>query len=213
MRSKFPGLKALMIPAATAVGLCGVIAAGPAEATAPGQAASAAPKHVATNLTKPARPEVVSPNLLSAGSFEQSIAGWQRLTPPGAVVNWADYDTSVGAPSPAHDGTGYLATNSDTAGGSVYQEVSPYGAGGVYQASVWLSSASGTATGTFCLWSIYTANNSLCSNYSVDAATGYQNYVLIYGVPVPTGTLRFQIYPSPNGGTTNIDTASLQRIS
>ncbi|MBC3841190.1 hypothetical protein GXW82_15455 [Streptacidiphilus sp. 4-A2] len=39
MRSRIPGLKALVLPAAIAVSLCGLAAAGPAQAEAPANAA------------------------------------------------------------------------------------------------------------------------------------------------------------------------------
>ncbi|WNI18836.1 hypothetical protein [Actinacidiphila sp. ITFR-21] len=213
MRSRIPGLRALVIPAAIAAGLSGLATAGPAQAETAANAAPSVSTRVAAYQTEPGEPDVTSPNLLSAGSFEQSIAGWQRLAPSGGTVNWADYNTAFGAPAPAYDGTGYLAVNTDTAGGSVYQDVPAYGAGGVYQASVWLSSQSGSASGVFCLWSLSSTNTSLCSPYSVDSATGYQNYVLIFGVPLQAGTLRFQVYPTANGGTTDMDAASLVRIA
>ncbi|MCX4751588.1 hypothetical protein OG455_39835 [Kitasatospora sp. NBC_01287] len=213
MRSRIPGLGALALPAAIIAGVCGLATAAPAQAEAAANAASSTPGHVATNQTAPLRIEATGPNLLTAGSFEQSTAGWQRLVPSGGIVNWANYNTAAGAPAPAHDGTGYLAFNTNTAGGSVFQDVPvTLGTGGVYEASVWLSSQSGSASGTFCLWSLGSSNTDLCSAYNVDSATGYQNYVLVFGVPQQTGALRFQVYPTANGGTTDMDTASLNRI-
>ncbi len=204
MRSSIPGLKALVLPAAMAVGLCGLATAGPAQAEA---------THRATHQAVPLRSDASSPNLLTAGSFEQSTAGWQKLIPTGGIVNWANYNTAAGAPAPAYDGTGYLAFNTNIGGGSVFQDVAvPVGTGGTYEASVFLSSQSGPATGTFCLWSLGSSNTDLCSAYSVNSATGYQNYVLVFGVPQATSTLRFQVYPTANGGTTDMDTASLTRI-
>jgi len=194
-----------------AVGLLGLAIAGPAQAGA-ANAAPSVSKHAAPRQTDPGDPDLPSPNLLTAGSFEQSIAGWQRFTPSGGTTNWVNYNTAVGAPAPAHDGTGYLATNTDGAGGSVYQDVPvTRGPGGEYEASVWLSSQSGPTSGTFCLFGL-ASNASVCSAYNVNSSTGYQNYVLDFGVPRQTGTLRFQVYPTPNGGTTDIDTASLVRI-
>ncbi|MBC3841191.1 hypothetical protein GXW82_15460 [Streptacidiphilus sp. 4-A2] len=40
--------------------------------------------------------DATSPNLLTAGSFEQSTAGWQKLIPAGGIVNWANYNTATG---------------------------------------------------------------------------------------------------------------------
>ncbi|MFE9424505.1 hypothetical protein ACFYNO_16215 [Kitasatospora sp. NPDC006697] len=161
----------------------------------------------------PSRPNTTGPNMLSAGSFEGSIAGWQKLVPAGGIVNWANYNTLAGAPAPAHDGTGYLATNTNVGGGSVYQDVQVNAPAGTwYEASVFLSSQSGSASGTFCLWSLGATNTNTCSAYSVDSSTGYQGYAIYFQMPQPTSTLRFQIYPTANGGTTDIDTASLNLI-
>ncbi|MFE0459502.1 hypothetical protein ACFW1A_09605 [Kitasatospora sp. NPDC058965] len=154
-----------------------------------------------------------NPNLLSSPGFEQSVAGWQRLVPQGGIVNWANYNTAAGAPAPAHDGTGYLATNTNIGGGSVYQDVpANVGSGAVYRASIWLSSQSGGATGTFCLWGLGASNTNSCTAYNVNSATGYQYLQVTYSVNQPISTLRFQIYPTANGGTTDMDTASLVRI-
>lgn len=32
---------------------------------------------------------------------------------------------------------------------------------------------------------------------------------IVYDLPTSYSTLRFQVYPTPNGGTTDLDTASL----
>jgi len=211
MRSRIPGLKALVLPAAIAVSLCGLATAGPAQAAT--NAAPSTSGHVATHRTALGRPDATSPNLLTAGSFEQSTAGWQKLIPSGGIVNWANYNTAAGAPAPAYDGTGYLAFNTNIGGGSVFQDVPvTVGTGGTYEASVFLSSQSGPASGTFCLWSLASSNTDLCSAYNVNSATGYQNYILVFSVPQQTGALRFQVYPTANGGTTDMDTASLTRI-
>ncbi|MDH6108747.1 hypothetical protein P3T36_002332 [Kitasatospora sp. MAP12-15] len=152
------------------------------------------------------------PQLLTAGSFEQNTTGWQRLGPPGAIVNMVNYNTATGAPAPAHDGTGYLAFNTNTAGGSVYQDI-PVSAtvGASYTASVWLSSQSGGASGTFCLWGLGASNTNVCTAYNVSSSTGYQYFQVVYNVPQAISTLRFQVYPTANGGTTDMDTASTVR--
>ncbi|GAA1938643.1 hypothetical protein [Kitasatospora viridis] len=154
-----------------------------------------------------------NPNLLSAPTFEQNITGWQRLVPQGGIVNWVNYNTAAGAPAPAHDGTGYLAFNTNIGGGSVFQDVPVnIGPGGVYQATVWLSSQSGAASGTFCLWGLGSSNTNSCVAYNVNSATGYQFFQVVYHVPQQISTLRFQVYPTVNGGTTDMDTAGLVRI-
>jgi hypothetical protein len=152
------------------------------------------------------------PNMLTAGSFEQNTTGWQRLVPSGGIVNMVNYNTAAGAPAPAHDGTGYLAFNTNIAGGSVYQDVPVnVGAGATYTASVWLSSQSGPASGTFCLWGLGASNTNSCVGYNVNSSTGYQYFQISYTTNQPVSTLRFQVYATPNGGTTDMDTANLFR--
>jgi hypothetical protein len=125
-----------------------------------------------------------------------------------------DYNTAAGAPAPAHDGTGYLAFNTNIGGGSIYQDVPvSVGAGATYSASVWLSSQSGPASGTFCLWGLGASNTNSCVAYNVNSSTGYQHFQLSYTTNQPVSTLRYQVYPTPNGGTTDMDTASLIRVS
>jgi len=154
------------------------------------------------------QPEPADRRILRAEHRRLAEAG-----PAGGIVNWANYNTAAGAPAPAYDGTGYLAFNTNIAGGSVFQDVPvTVGTGGTYEASVFLSSQSGPASGTFCLWSLASSNTDLCSAYNVNSATGYQNYILVFSVPQQTSTLRFQVYPTANGGTTDMDTASLTRI-
>ncbi|MDH6142820.1 MULTISPECIES: hypothetical protein [Kitasatospora] len=154
-----------------------------------------------------------APNMLTAGSFEQNTTGWQRLVPPGGIVNWANYNTAAGAPAPAHDGTGYLAFNTNIGGGSVYQDIPVnVGAGASYTASVWLSSQSGGASGSFCLWGLGATNTNTCVPYNVNSASGYQYFQISYTAPQPVSTLRFQVYPAVNGGTTDMDTAGVVRI-
>ncbi|GAA1941713.1 hypothetical protein [Kitasatospora viridis] len=164
----------------------------------------------------PAAAAATGPNLLTAGGFEGSTQGWQKLVPAGGIVNWANYNTTAGAPAPAYDGTGYLAFNTNILGGSVYQDVPlQFGTSGTVEASVFLSSQSGPATGTFCLWGLVPGGNNYnsCSAYSVNSSTGYANYILITQVPVGTTDLRFQVYPTANGGTTDMDDATLFGVS
>ncbi len=53
-----------------------------------------------------------------------------------------------------------------------------------------------------------TEATSNCIPYSVNA-TSYGEYQVVYDVTQPISTIRFQVYPAPNGGTTDMDTASL----
>ncbi|WP_267254215.1 S53 family peptidase [Catenulispora rubra] len=147
-------------------------------------------------------------NKLTAGSFEQNTTGWQRFVPTRGTVNMVDYNTSTGAPAPAQDASGYLAFNTNSAGGSVYQDVPVSAAAGTsYTATVWLSSQGGTTSGTFCLWGLG-PNTNACTSYSV-AAGSYTFYKVVYTVPQALSALRFQVYPTVNGGTTDMDTATV----
>ena len=149
------------------------------------------------------------PTALRNGSFEGTSAGWQTSTAAGGTTNIALYDTHNNAPATAHDGSGYLAVNTNAGGGSVYQDVTvdPNGTT-AYTATAWLSSQSGSASGQLCVWGLG-PNTDSCRQYTVTAGT-YTPVQVVYDLTGPVSTLRFQIYPTPNGGTTDIDTASLQ---
>jgi hypothetical protein len=41
------------------------------------------------------------------------------------------------------------------------------------------------------------------------SAGSYQQLQLVYDLPAAYSTLRLQVYPTPGGGTTDLDTASL----
>jgi hypothetical protein len=153
---------------------------------------------------------VLPQNLLQHGSFEASAGGWATTVPSGGVTNMVDYQVGHGAPATAQDGSWYLAFNTSASSGSVYQDVPVNGtAGSAYTATAWLSAQSGTATGQLCLWGLGATNTSNCRSYSVTAGT-YTPIQLVYDAPQAFSTLRFQVYPAPGGGTTDMDTASLQ---
>jgi hypothetical protein len=148
-------------------------------------------------------------NVLANGSFESSASGWSRFIPSGVTVNIVRYEAGHGAPAPAHDGSWYLATNTNGAGGSVYQDVTVNaGAGSSFVGTAWLSAQSSTASGELCVWGLGSPSTNDCVGYHVSAGT-YQQIQVVYDLPAAYSTLRFQIYPTPNGGTTDIDTASL----
>jgi hypothetical protein len=150
----------------------------------------------------------VLPSLVESSSFEGSSTGWAKLVPSGATVNMALYNTADGAPAAAHDGSGYLATNTNTAGGGVYQEIElAYSSS--YLATAWLSSQSGSATGQLCLVGALGATNPQnCIPYSVSAGT-YTPVQLVWDNTADDSFVKFEILPSANGGTTDIDTVSL----
>ena len=148
-------------------------------------------------------------SILKSGSFEGTDADWTTLSPSGVTTNIALYDTRNGAPAAAHDGFGYLAFNTNGTSGSVYRDV-PLGApSGSYTLTAWLSSQSGTASGVICVWGLGPNTNS-CKPYNV-SANGYTPVQVVYDVQQLTSALRVQVYPTPNGGTTDLDTVSLAR--
>jgi hypothetical protein len=121
-----------------------------------------------------------------------------------------DYNTAAGAPAKAHDGTWYLAFNTNAAGGGVYQDVPVNAAAGTsFVGTAWLSAQSGTATGRLCVWGLGASNTSNCIPYSVGAGA-YKQVQVVYDAPQNIGTVRFQVYPTANGGTTDMDTTSLR---
>jgi hypothetical protein len=151
-----------------------------------------------------------SQDLLQHGSFESSAAGWNKIVPAGGVTNMALYHVGAGAPAAAHDGSWYLATNTNRPGGSVYQDVPVNAtAGTAYVGTAWLSAQAGTATGTLCLWGLGSSNTNNCIPYSVTAGT-YKLVQVVYDAPATINALRFQIYPTPNSNTTDLDTTSLR---
>ena len=159
------------------------------------------------------QPVTSAGDLLRSGSFEASFAGWSRYVPSGVTVNMVDYNTAAGAPAKAHDGTWYLAFNTNAAGGAVYQDVPVNApAGTSFVGTAWLSAQSGTATGELCLWGLGASGTNNCIPYSVGAGS-YKQVQVVYDAPQNIGTLRFQVYPTPGGGTTDMDTASLVQNS
>jgi CHAP domain-containing protein len=149
-------------------------------------------------------------NLLRSGSFEASAAGWGRTVPAGGTVNMVDYNTAAGAPAKAHDGNWYLAFNTNASGGGVYQDVAVNATAGTsFTGTAWLSSQSGTATGSLCLWGLGASNTNNCIHYSVGTGS-YKQVQVVYDAPQNIATLRFQVYPTPGGGTTDMDTTSLK---
>jgi hypothetical protein len=146
-------------------------------------------------------------NLLVSGSFENGSAGWNTHVPAGATVNMVDYDTTAGAPAAAHDGDWYLAFNTDTLSGSVYQDVAVQAAAGTaFTATAWLSAQTGTATGWLCVWGLG-PNTDDCVPYSVTAGS-YSQVQVVYDAPASITGVRFEVYPAP-GATTDMDTASI----
>lgn len=148
-------------------------------------------------------------NLLLNGSFENSADGWDVLQPTSGVTNITRYEVGDGAPAAAQDGSWYLATNTNGSGGAIYQDVTVNASAGTsYVGTAWLSAQSGTATGRLCVWGLGSPGTDNCVAYSV-TADGYTEVQVVYDLPSAYSDLRFELYPTPNGGTTDIDTASI----
>jgi hypothetical protein len=59
-----------------------------------------------------------------------------------------------------------------------------------------------------CLWGLASPGTDNCQSYRVTAGT-YTPIQIVYDLPAGYSTLRFQVYPTAGGGTTDLDTASL----
>jgi hypothetical protein len=149
--------------------------------TPPGTPASPGPDPGCT-YGPPMPNGAVAGNLLKNGSFESAESGWQRIIPSGATTNITRYDNAAGA----HDGSWYLAFNTNGAGGSIYQDVTVNAsAGASYTGTAWLSAQSGTATGRLCVWGLASPGTNNCQNYSVTAGT-YKQVQVVYDLPPGT---------------------------
>ncbi len=79
-----------------------------------------------------------------------------------------------------------------------------------YVVTAWVKSQAGMATGRFCSWSLWSDNEAFCTRYSVGAGKYQQVQVVVDPRTRANTTLRVQLYPRPNGGTTNLDTVSVE---
>jgi hypothetical protein len=143
--------------------------------------------------------------LLTAGAAN-TTAGWRS----SAGANFVNYHE---APN-AHSGSGFFATNSATAGGSVLQDrsldVTPSTA---FELSGWFRGTANAAGGTLCVWGLgVTQSENACVNVTADTAR-YQQTVLTFRPSRAHNLLRVEFYPFVNGPTVFFDTLSLRRLS
>jgi hypothetical protein len=147
-------------------------------------------------------------NLLSNASFGAgTFAPWSTIAVKGGKVNYAAYDTPAGT---AEQGSWYGASNTSTAGGSIYQDAgvttSP---GQSYTFSIWIrSSTTATVTGTVALYGLGGTLEVGATNFS--AGDGWK----LVSVPLDvtkTGhtSLRAQVYENTTGVTYFYDGAQL----
>lgn len=80
-------------------------------------------------------------------------------------------------------------------------------AGDSIAVGAWLRSQSGTTQGRLCAWGLYTTSNeSNCRTYRV--GTTYKYVQIVLNPRGAHSTLRVELYPTNNAGTTFIDTVS-----
>ena len=118
----------------------------------------------------------------------------------------------VTAAEAGRDGTHYAATNTTVSGGGFYQDITEtINPGETYCASAFVRSQyGGTASGSMALWLIGgTGQDSAGTGYSHLGTLN--NWTPIESCVTATTahtTLRVQFYPTPNGGTTDVDDIS-----
>ena len=151
-----------------------------------------------------------SRSLAQNGGFEQGGSSWS--VEPGTNVAWYSSGQVTGAER-ARSGSRYGATNTSVSGGGFYQDVAAtINPGDTYCASAFVRSQyGGTASGSLALWLIGGSSNE-------NGSAGYSNLgTLNNWTPVETcvtatvahSAVRIQFYPTPNGGTTDIDDVGL----
>lgn len=136
------------------------------------------------------------------GSFESSTGGWARRVGTG-TTNFVRYVDAA----KAHDGKGLLATNT-SGSGSIYKDTSTsIAAGDAIVVDAWVRSQSGTASGRLCVWALgTTANQNNCESYSVGMT--YEPLQVVLDSAGAHSSMRIELYPAANGGTTYLDSVS-----
>ena len=148
-------------------------------------------------------------NLVKGGGFE--AGGWSAM----ANTNFVTYASGQAAPGEnPRSGTRYAATNTSANGGGIYQDIAiPITNGDTYCASAYVrSQTGGTASGTFTLWMLGGTPENGSRDYR--GLSTKDNWTPISTCATATQNhtaLRIQFYPTPNGGTTNIDDVNLAR--
>ena len=146
-------------------------------------------------------------NLLSNASWGSgSFAPWKTIAVNGGTVNWAAYKNS----SLAEQGAWYGASNTSTAGGSIYQDVAvATSPGQSYTFSIWVRSASGSpVSGVLALWGLGGTQESDSTSFTA-GSTWTQVAVPLDITKAGHTTLRAQLYESTPGQTYYFDGAAL----
>ena len=139
------------------------------------------------------------------GSFESGFTHWTGRQGSGNT-NFVAYTDA----RRAHDGSRFGATNT-AGGGSIYNDSAvTMNAGDSIAVGAWVRAQSGTARGRLCAWGLgSTSNESICRTYRV--STTYKYVQLVLNPRGAHNTLRVELYPTNNAGTTFIDTVSMRQ--
>ena len=147
-------------------------------------------------------------SLAAGGGFE----GGGSWTPyPGTHTNMVAYRNGQVAGESAHSGLHYLATNTSSAGGGVYEDIplSTSAGGGLYCGSVWVRTqarATG-AGGQFVLWLLGGSynENGVASFSGLSNGTNWRQVSTCVSSTTPHTLMRIQFYPTVNGPTLEAD--------
>lgn len=147
-------------------------------------------------------------NLLANGGFNAGFSGWR--TSSGARV--AGYASGVQGTN-AFEGTGYLATNSFAASGSIYQDVAvnvPTGESYCATLQATTNGYSPGGSGTLAVWLLGgTPENSTLNMANLDGNSRWRAGEVCATATRPHSSVRVQFYPRVSGPTVALDAATL----
>jgi hypothetical protein len=149
----------------------------------------------------------VHASLAVNGGFEEGGAGWSPY--PGTNSNFSVYQGN--STYPAHSGSYFAATNTPSAGGGIYQDLSlATSAGETICGSAWVrteSTATGAA-GAFVLWLIGGSGSSDAGDVTYSGLGNGTDWTQVQTCVEATSshsTLRIQFYPNVGSPTVEID--------
>ncbi len=148
-------------------------------------------------------------NLVSDGGFNGSSVGWHN----GASTNYVVYPSGSGGTT-SFEGSGYLATNTTSGAGGVYQDIpAAISAGQTFCASMELTTGDGGsgATGALVLWltgGLSNENGMRVASNLPGGSTWTQEQTCVMATTAHTA-LRVQLYPAAGGPSVAIDDVSV----
>jgi surface antigen len=146
-------------------------------------------------------------NLASNGGFEGGA--WSAY--PGTHTNVVAYRNGQVSGESARSGLHYLATNTSSSGGGVYEDIPLTSApGGLYCGSAWVRTqirSSAAASGQFVVWLLGGSynENGVVTFSGLGSATSWRQVSTCVASTTPHSSMRIQFYPTVNGATLNID--------